>query len=67
MLNIEQLKEINKLKCSEHNKKTNAKCVGEDINFDICCENFTAEIKQFVRDKALINLQQKTRKALGLN
>lgn len=67
MITKEQLKELNNLECSEHKKKPNAKYNGEDINFDICCENFTEEIKKFVRDNTLDNLQKATRKAFGLN
>ena len=67
MITKEQLNILNDLECLEHNKRPNAKFNGEDINFDICCENFTAEIKKFVRDNTLSNLQKATRKALGLN
>ncbi len=67
MINKTQLEKLNNLECSEHKKKPNAKYNGEDLNFDICCENFTEEIKKFVRDNTLDNLQKATRKAFGLN
>lgn len=66
MITKEQLLELNKIKCSEHDKTPQARYHGEDINFDYCCEEFKQEITDFVRDKTLKNIQEITRKSFGL-
>lgn len=66
MITKEQLAELNRMKCSEHNETPKAKYHGEDINFEYCCENFSQEIKEFVREKTLKNMQDITRQSLGL-
>ena len=67
MINKEQLSELNKMKCSEHNETPKAKYQGENINFEYCCDEFNHQIKEYVREKTLTNLQKITRKRLGLD
>jgi hypothetical protein len=66
MITKEQLEELNNLKCLEHGDKPKAKYIEEDINFEFCCENFNQQIQKFVRDKTLSNIQELTRKSLGI-
>jgi hypothetical protein len=66
MITKEQLVELNKMKCSEHNETPKAQFLGEDINFEYCCDNFSQEIKDFVREQTIKNMQDITRQSFGL-
>ena len=67
MINEKQLAELNEMRCSVHNDTPKAEYKGEDINFKYCCEDFKQQIKDFVREKTLKNIQNIARKTLGLN